>query len=115
MTFPCITKSSSYSVNPTNSKAKVGSEEGRCRQPYLYPVGIERLLPMRSPARSLYNKSSRLFIPCIMFTKTYNEIYKAYQFHSLPFPLIIMINIIIIVNIWESKKEEPLTVALCNR
>ncbi|MFS7936214.1 hypothetical protein Hanom_Chr05g00412901 [Helianthus anomalus] len=43
--------SSSYLVNPTNSKAKVGSEEGRCRQPYLYPVGIERLLPMRPPAR----------------------------------------------------------------
>ncbi|MFS7908762.1 hypothetical protein Hanom_Chr01g00086901 [Helianthus anomalus] len=43
--------SSSYSANPTNSKAKVGSEEGRCRQPYLYPVGIERLLPVRPPAR----------------------------------------------------------------
>ncbi|MFS7957795.1 hypothetical protein Hanom_Chr07g00670591 [Helianthus anomalus] len=43
--------SSSYSVHPTNSKAKVGSEEGRCRQPYLYPVGIERLLPVRPPAR----------------------------------------------------------------
>ncbi|MFS8005050.1 hypothetical protein Hanom_Chr13g01232911 [Helianthus anomalus] len=43
--------SSSYSVNPTNSKVKVGSEDGRCRQPYLYPVGIERLLPVRPPAR----------------------------------------------------------------
>ncbi|MFS8015050.1 hypothetical protein Hanom_Chr15g01351821 [Helianthus anomalus] len=46
-----VISSSSYSVNPTNSKAKAGSEEGRCRQPYLYPVGIERLLPMRPPAR----------------------------------------------------------------
>ncbi|MFS7938449.1 hypothetical protein Hanom_Chr05g00439841 [Helianthus anomalus] len=45
------TSSSSYSVHPTNSKAKVGSEEGRCRQPYLYPVGIKRLLPVRPPAR----------------------------------------------------------------
>ncbi|MFS8026309.1 hypothetical protein Hanom_Chr16g01485281 [Helianthus anomalus] len=40
----------SYSVHPTNSKVNVGSEEGRCRQPYLYPVGIERLLPVRPPA-----------------------------------------------------------------
>ncbi|MFS8023377.1 hypothetical protein Hanom_Chr16g01450761 [Helianthus anomalus] len=48
----CISSSTtSYSVNPTNSKAKVGSEEGRCRQPYLYPVGIERLLLVRPPAR----------------------------------------------------------------
>ncbi|MFS7895479.1 hypothetical protein Hanom_Chr00s002904g01706761 [Helianthus anomalus] len=39
--------SSSYSVNHTNSKAMVGSEEGTCRQPYLYAVGIERLLPLR--------------------------------------------------------------------
>ncbi|MFS7965519.1 putative aluminum-activated malate transporter [Helianthus anomalus] len=38
---------SSYSVNLTNSKAKVGSEKGRRRQPYLYPVGIEGLLPVR--------------------------------------------------------------------
>ncbi|KAF5774708.1 hypothetical protein HanXRQr2_Chr13g0603791 [Helianthus annuus] len=43
--------SSSYSVNPTNSKAKAGSEKGKCRQPYLYHVGIERLLPLRPPAR----------------------------------------------------------------
>ncbi|KAJ0881385.1 hypothetical protein HanRHA438_Chr10g0473771 [Helianthus annuus] len=41
--------SSSYSVYSTNSKNKVGSV--RCRQSYLYPVGIERLLPVRPPTR----------------------------------------------------------------
>ncbi|MFS7919689.1 hypothetical protein Hanom_Chr03g00215661 [Helianthus anomalus] len=42
----CVfTKSlSSYSINPTNSKAKVDLRRVRCRQPYLYPIGIERLL-----------------------------------------------------------------------
>ncbi|MFS7939042.1 hypothetical protein Hanom_Chr05g00446971 [Helianthus anomalus] len=43
--------SSTYSLNPTNSKTKVGSKEGKCRQPYLYLVGIQRLLPVRPPAR----------------------------------------------------------------
>ncbi|MFS7933996.1 hypothetical protein Hanom_Chr05g00386311 [Helianthus anomalus] len=45
------TSYSSYSVNLINSKAKVWSEEGKCRQPYLYLVEIERLLPVRPPAR----------------------------------------------------------------
>ncbi|MFS7970629.1 hypothetical protein Hanom_Chr09g00823141 [Helianthus anomalus] len=39
--------SSPYSVNPTNNKPKVGSENGKCKQSYLYTVGIERLLSVR--------------------------------------------------------------------
>ena len=42
--------SSSYSVYPTISKLRWGLRRVRCRQPYLYPVGVERLLPMRPPA-----------------------------------------------------------------
>ncbi|MFS8003322.1 hypothetical protein Hanom_Chr13g01212661 [Helianthus anomalus] len=51
--FFCKTSSSSssYSVNPTNSKAKVGSEEGNMLTALPLSVGIERLLPVRTLAR----------------------------------------------------------------
>ncbi|MFS8008882.1 hypothetical protein Hanom_Chr14g01278101 [Helianthus anomalus] len=45
-----LSSSSSYSVNLINRKVKVESES-RCRHPYLYPIGIERLLLVRPSAR----------------------------------------------------------------